>query len=199
MKNDYIGMHGTPWPDPIKGPWMIRFHWGEVDGRAECVGIDVRSFRSKESAPVQPRPVDPSGNFGAVTHTLLRTLRADGLIQSNCEAFADVTEWASKQASTGAKARRQAMRALETFGEPRRRGRPPKYPPEHYARVAEVYDEAYARNRTPRRAVAHAFDVPETTAGHWIANARRLGFLGENPGRGRAGATIPQARKGKKS
>ena len=185
----YIGMHSTIWPHPLEGPWVIRFHWGAVGDRVECIGLDVRSFRSKEE-PAGPRPL-PSGSYQPITTTLLRSLKADGLIQENIEAFGDLVEWASKLASTGAKARREATRVLESMNAPRRRGRPPEYPPEHYEKVATVYSEAHAANRTPRRAVAREFGVSETKAGHWIAKARKLGYLGETPGRGRAGGTVP--------
>lgn len=51
------------------------------------------------------------------------------------------------------------------------------HPPEHYAQVAEVYDEALEVDDPPTRAVAEAFAVPYSTAARWIRRARQLGHL----------------------
>lgn len=29
------------WPDPDAGPWVVVLRWGDVDGRPECVGLDL--------------------------------------------------------------------------------------------------------------------------------------------------------------
>lgn len=33
------------WPDPDRGPWVISAAFGTVNGRAECVGVEIRSYR----------------------------------------------------------------------------------------------------------------------------------------------------------
>jgi len=190
VDDHYIGSHSTPWPDPLRGPWLIRFHWGEVNGRAECIGLDVRSFRAKEGDLESPRPLRRGGSFEVVTTTLLRSLRADGLISDNRNDFKDLAAWARGRQESQAKVRRVAAQALQSLEQPRRRGRPPKYTAEHYAEVANVYANA-AENRTPRRAVARHFDVTEATAAHWVRKARELGFLGKSAGRGRVGDVTP--------
>src|SRR5712692_7586545 len=45
-----LGKHSAPWFDSSGNPWMLTFHWGEIDGRPECVGLDIRSFREKGGA-----------------------------------------------------------------------------------------------------------------------------------------------------
>lgn len=50
-------------------------------------------------------------------------------------------------------------------------------PDEHYAQVAEVYDEALDGGDPPTVSVAEAFAVPYSTAARWIRRARQLGLL----------------------
>ena len=38
------------WPDANTGPWMLRPDWAIVDGRQECVGLSIRSYRTHEEA-----------------------------------------------------------------------------------------------------------------------------------------------------
>jgi hypothetical protein len=69
------------------------------------------------------------------------------------------------------------------------------YPAEHYALVAEVYQEAVeagladGTTRTPDKDIAQMWGVPHTTAARWVKEARRRGLL--PPGhRGRAGPPV---------
>jgi hypothetical protein len=57
-------------------------------------------------------------------------------------------------------------------------GRPPLYPPEHFAEVAQVYSQAYrSHSRNPTLTVSKEFQVSRSTAAKWVARARKLGFL----------------------
>ena len=53
--------------------------------------------------------------------------------------------------------------------------------------MAEVYAQAFAEHRPPRKAVAAYFKISPTAAASRIARARQAGLLGLS-GRGRAGA-----------
>ena len=57
----------------------------------------------------------------------------------------------------------------------RRPGRPPKYSPQHWQEVADVY--LAHGGRAPRKAVAEHFDIALKKADKWIAEARRKGVL----------------------
>jgi hypothetical protein len=57
----------------------------------------------------------------------------------------------------------------------------------HLEEVAEVYAQAYAEQRPPRKAVAAYFKISPTAAASRIARARQAGLLGLS-GRGKAGA-----------
>lgn len=59
-----------------------------------------------------------------------------------------------------------------------------RIPDEHFERVADVYRYAVKLGRPPTEGVAEAFDVARSTAGRWVVQARRRGFLGPAmPGR----------------
>jgi hypothetical protein len=58
-----------------------------------------------------------------------------------------------------------------------RRGRPPKFGPGYYRKVASVYRQAQADGRPPRLEVMKVFDLPERTAARHIAKARTMGLL----------------------
>jgi len=53
--------------------------------------------------------------------------------------------------------------------------------------VARVYRVALLLSDPPTKAVEALFEVPRSTAGRWVAAARRRGFLGRSEGAGRAG------------
>lgn len=55
-------------------------------------------------------------------------------------------------------------------------------------RVAVIYRVALAVGDAPTRAVRDVFEVSQSTAGAWVAAARRKGLLGEAAGPGRATA-----------
>jgi hypothetical protein len=86
---------------------------------------------------------------------------------------------------------------------PRRGGRRPTYGPEHYRRVAEVYQEAWAAGLDPTPAVMAwgmktlKQSVTKTTAAKWAAKARQLGYLPETT-RGRMSGWDATQRRGKR-
>jgi hypothetical protein len=85
------------------------------------------------------------------------------------------------------------VRALEGAGRPEPGKR---LPDEWLQRVAEVYREALSRDLPATDTVWQAFDISRSTAGRWIVEARRRGFLGPAiPGR--AGEQQPPGRKEK--
>lgn len=58
---------------------------------------------------------------------------------------------------------------------------------DQYRRVADAYRHAVEQGNYPKQAVAAEMHVSESTAGRYVMEARRRGFLGRAPGKGRAG------------
>lgn len=54
-------------------------------------------------------------------------------------------------------------------------------------RVAETYRRAVANGGWPKQVVAAEMHVSDSTAGRYVMEARRRGFLGKAPGRGKSG------------
>lgn len=42
------------WPDPKVGPWLVEATFAVVGGRAECVGLSMRSVRTPRPGPLPP-------------------------------------------------------------------------------------------------------------------------------------------------
>jgi hypothetical protein len=57
--------------------------------------------------------------------------------------------------------------------------------------VARIYREAMATGSPPTKAVEEALHLSRSTAGRWIKEARRRGFLGPAPAKGVAGGAEP--------
>lgn len=53
--------------------------------------------------------------------------------------------------------------------------------------VARIYRVAYLIGKPPTKTVETVLDLPRSTAGRWVAEARRRGFLGASQGSGKAG------------
>ena len=52
-----------------------------------------------------------------------------------------------------------------------------KYQDDHFQRVASLYYEAMDTEQRPRAVVAGLFDTSTDTAGRWIREARKRGFI----------------------
>lgn len=173
----FLGSHSSRWPDTLRGPWQLTFHWAEVDGRPECVGLDIRSFRMKDD---KARPVGP--NMSPVTATVLRRLNVGSLIEEARRDAEDIRRYWATAKGVPRRAKRLAAEQARAFDESdgRRMGRPPLYGPDHYERVAEVY---MAGGRQPRQAVARQFGISPSQASKWIKKAEDMGFLQRAEGR----------------
>lgn len=53
--------------------------------------------------------------------------------------------------------------------------------------VAQIYRVALLLEEPPTKSVSGAFGIAQSTAGQWVAAARRKGFLGPSEGSGKAG------------
>jgi transposase len=186
----YLGRTGRRWPDAVKGPWQVTFHWAEIDSRAECVGIDLRGFRTSEESDLQGlRAVHGAGDGAPVAATLPRRVPLARLMR---EAREDQREIAKALAAgllkvpTGSKSRirRETARQIPAFEAERRPGRPRRLDDEHFREVAEVYRAAFST--APTKHVAQHFFTSRSAAAKWVARAREMGLLENPPERRRA-------------
>lgn len=59
--------------------------------------------------------------------------------------------------------------------------------PETLGWVATLYRSAVATGDAPTKTIRDVFGISQSTAGAWVARARKEGFLGESEGPGKAG------------
>jgi hypothetical protein len=158
------------------GLYDITLRFAPIDGRMECVGVDV-----------QPVP-----GTRPVTAVALHSLPLGKLIEKRRKQAGDIV------------VKVDTVGAIAWVGQPvvvtvsRRGGRPPRYGPEHWQEVALIYRDAYEHspNRTPTRAVARHFKVSDTAAAKWVAKCRRLELLPKTT-RGKARAVAQASATGR--
>ena len=152
------------------GPYDITLRFAPLDGRMECVGLDVQAVPG-------PRPI---------TAVALHSLPLGQLIEKRRKEAGDVTITIDTPGAITWQG--QNVNIVVT----RRGGRPPKYDQAHWEKVAAVYVEEYGRGSlTPTRAVARHFKVTVSAAAKWVAKCRTLGLLPETT---RGKARVVQAR-----
>jgi hypothetical protein len=190
------------WPDPHDGPWCLVGHWAEVDGRPECIGLEIWKRAAPDAqGKYRPLPGGPNG-IKATDFRLPGGGERQGLMSAltrlwdvETKAGAALMDWAAREQKEtllrwqrGEIAESEALEMLsdlrleivraEEIHEPgpgRRRADDRQRAEE----VAEVYLQA-ARSpgrATPTKAVAQAFNVSHSTATKWVASARRYGRL----------------------
>lgn len=185
------------WPDATKGPWTITLWFGEVQGRMECVGFDVRAFRTLPDGR-------PAGYFDRDPEPLLasrlREIPFRRLVNEHLEQFAEHLTDVSEQGGREALGVEKPLQALAHTPSRKRAGRRPEYGPDHFRDVARIYSAAYTAGLdSPTQTVADRFQVSKSTAAKWVAQARhQMGFLPPTS-RGRAAGVVPaKKRKGKR-
>lgn len=205
MESPPIQQQAIRWPDKIRGPWSLVFHWKDLDGRFECVGVEV--WRGMEPH-LEPRIDDA----GATTHArryrsipgvspeavpaskISREIPFGSLIDSAREALSDafrnVAEAARDSGMTGPADRLKNMAEKFEPETERSPGRPVFWDRAKLQEVAAVYIHAWMRNHAPRKAVADHFHVSPSAAAKLVARARKEGLLGETK-RGRGGGILP--------
>jgi hypothetical protein len=174
-----------PWPDGQGGEFALTVELVLLEGRWECVELRVGFAEG-----VRPRGLQTAD---------LRALGMPAIAAAAYQQCRDeLDEAAAKELATRRPApssrleyrkqllaQRRRQEALRGEG-PRRAGRP-RLSMAHLEEVAEVYAQAYAEQRPPRKAVAAYFKISPTAAASRIARARQAGLLGLS-GRGKAGA-----------
>jgi hypothetical protein len=177
------------WPKR-EGPYEVTLHLEWIEGRWECVGVDVRAAELNEDLGT-PRPWEapPLIPPAIVTTSVLRSIPLAKLLEKHFVGM--------KSSSTGPDMDGTIYTVEHDYtAGPRshKGGRPPKYDPEHFAEVARIYREALGNRKTPTRAVARHFKTSHTAAAKWVAKARELGLLPKTT-RGKARVIQPAKRR----
>jgi hypothetical protein len=186
------------WPadaDPDQ-TWYLKLTWAPIDGRMECVGVELRSARL-------PGDQEPAGSLlrgrkwrvepKPLTSALLRELPIGELIAMTRQGRIDwwqrgMPELVRLKKQLGAESRQELDRLRATaeakamvWRRPGRRGPSPA----ELRDVAETYRAALEDGQPPKRAVMARLELAESTADRWIAWAREGGYLTVPARRGR--------------
>lgn len=192
MASRDIASVSTRWPDTGQGPWLITNHFGIVNGRRECVGLDVRSFKEAgESDDKRKVPLRPGASYQVLTASLMRSLPVATLVRNNRQGLADIAAHVAADPATSAEIREMLTeRAGELRSSTRR-----LHDADHFGRVAAIYSRAWEAGDPPTRAVAKEMNATRSAAAKWVARARQLGLLGRTEQRV-AGGVSPRPGKG---
>jgi hypothetical protein len=184
------------WPTRTPDGTRVVLRFAEVDGRVECVGLEVGADFNALNAP-DPEPL---------TVTNLRKIHLPPLVEEAARHYLDwlreqeqIPGFLNTDAPTDydqrilarlheiARARRPAATAKRRQG---RTGRPVERGPEHLAQVAKVYTDAHLASLPPTRAVAEEWTVSRSTAAKWVARAREARLLGPTEPRKAGGVPV---------
>jgi hypothetical protein len=159
------------WRDAHRVPWLIRVLWANVEGRLECAGFEIRSYR--EGAQEWP-PGLPARDQGPaiLTTTTLRelpfaTIVAD-LRREKARVHRGFIDFLAAQPENQSEADQAALRRLRSAGTRRTAA---------LADVAKVYRQAWQNGRPPTRAVAAHFKISQSAAAKRVSRARQAGYL----------------------
>lgn len=153
------------WRDHEGLPWEVSLRFAAIEGKVQCAGLAV--YPLEGNRPVTATLVR-SVPVGRLIAEVLRDPPVDLARLGNAPTFSALVTLAE------AKRSRVLPKSAIRAGDAPRRGRPRKYGPDHYARVAQIYLEATS---SPTTRVAEFFDVPVTRASNWVRTARDLGLL----------------------
>jgi hypothetical protein len=200
----------VPWPDRESGPWALGFHWAEVKGRAECIGVEIffgvlpnRSGKGPAFWTLpgrEPEAIKSSAVREIPLATVIDDVRRE-VVKLYEVASERLDSFHERDGEPRSKAYAEELRSLAAKFEPTAgesgRGRPRQYGAEHFIEVARVYAEAWRKNRPPTTAVAKHFNVSPSAAAKQVARARDLGLLGETK-KGTPGGVHQSGAKGRR-
>jgi len=144
-------------------PLLVRLDFDMIDERPSCQVISLWNRHQ--------------GEIAEITSERLRRIPVGRLVQ---EAI-----MAAVHRSPSKRGRRKEPPSLVEFSDEYRRignraarKQGQAYTDDHYRRVAEIYRTALHSKDHPTKAVAVGFTVTPSTAGRYVMEARRRGFLG---------------------
>lgn len=189
------------WPDPDHGPWHITLHWTLIDGRAECTGLEIRSdrFVNEPHGSQWANPEQWHARPRALTTSVLRGFPLGKIVDETKRSVARwLGSWPDLEPDRQRELRARARQYIASTRKGRKGGRPPEYGPDHWAKVAATYADAYRLGGKPTDEVARTFRVSRSTASNWVARCRQMGLLTPTS-QGRPGGIPPADDEGSKS
>lgn len=180
---------GVLYPDPKRGPWYIVGHWIEIDGRPECIGLELWKHAKPDAARTHVEPL-PGQNLQGIGSRDLR-MQTAAILAELWEHQAGREQRQRHGVSNALERRRakllaegadpatdKAVEALTTLLDDgdkftsRSRRRYASDDVDHFRQVAEVYRAALDDRGNPTQAVKDHFRVSESTAAKWVSHAR---------------------------
>jgi hypothetical protein len=152
------------WPDRKTGPWLLTFHWQAIDGRPECVGLDIASSLPERTIEERAAGWAQLPEVGQPLRTgVLRDLRLSELIQ--------------EERVRAEHLRRDVFETLDAGSAyaPAKNARPATV--RRMEMAAAAYREAWAVGGQPVRAVALRLGITQNAAKNLVARARAAGML----------------------
>ena len=187
------------WRSPDGQEWAVTFLLVEIEGRIECVGVDVRS--SADDATAAPTPLRAL--------TLRKLPFADVLARARRERaqeLAGEAKWwqtyPHPESKFGAKVKADPLTALAKGAWAARQaarldppdqkgGRRPKHTMAELEAVAAIYSDACDWTTAPTKEVAMVLEVKVNVAAKLVMKCRRVGLLGPTERRKAGGAKRP--------
>jgi hypothetical protein len=185
------------WPDEKKGPWEIVFSYTELeDGSELCTGISIQWIGPNRT---YTRPDELSSSrirairIGSMIAEYRRSAARSIARKRHIERWARTRRRGEQLASLAPPAEVVDAVRRQLEGRRGKPGRPPVRSAEFYAKVAQIYRDAYLRGLNPTQAVAGKIPLSRSGAGKAVYRARKLGLLGPAPGKRMAGGIEPHA------
>lgn len=163
------------WPDPKTGPWLVQLRFRFIDGRPECVGIEITSSVEHDESLNRMFPdLVPT----RLTATGVREVPFGELVARERQRTAEsLREGAADPLNFPQESELMQRFAAEWAEGSKGRGRPREYGPDHWAEVANEYRRALAESDAPTKAVAQRWNVTKSAAAKWVARTRSMGLL----------------------
>ena len=184
------------WDAPTGGRWQIVFRLLDMDGRAECVGMDIRCLTSdgREPMPLRAKTLKALDFAGRLLQARRITAAAaqdlgELVVRKSAEPPRP-RSWQSSVSPERAQAMRERLQStarLLTPNDGTKAGRRARRTRDDLERVAAVYRDAYAQGEAPAKAVAVALDVSDGNARKLVHRCRGLGLLPPAEAQGIAG------------
>lgn len=165
------------WPDPRKGPFAVWLHFAVIDGRAECVGVEVRSFAWPTDMYARRLPAKDAATE-VVSAEVLRSVRVGELVSRHRDDVrSTVARYVDESWPDDAHA------AAQAWGD--------ESVSDRVRAAAQIYMREYGTGR-PTKAVEQELLVSYSAAAKLVQRARDAGLL---PATTRGRARIAPAKK----
>lgn len=191
------------WTSSSGDTWELRFRLVEIDGRAECVGLDIRSSDADPAAT--PRPLLAKTVRELPYASLLATARREtaGLYLRLGEVGVRHAEdpggrkpWTTSERAREIRAGLEASAQVIRPADGHKSARRARHTRAELDRVAEVYTEAHrsggGTKSAPTKAVAETLGLTYDQAAKLVQRCRKIGLLGGTE-KGIAGGVLPAA------